>query len=106
MNDQSLFVKIEIVLDGDDGHISNMGVMHASGVPAFDAATLAAVRRAGPFGKPSPAIVSSDGRGYLNWEFHRDPVFACSTINARPLLLDVAVVEARASQSTDGGIAE
>jgi hypothetical protein len=26
---------------------------------------------------------------YLHWEFHRDEVYACSTINARPFLLNV-----------------
>jgi hypothetical protein len=47
------------------------------------------VQRSSPFGKPPKAIVSPDGNVYFHWEFHRDPVFACSTINARPFMLTV-----------------
>jgi hypothetical protein len=32
--------------------------------------------------------VSPDGNVYLHWEFHRDEVYACSTMNARPFLLN------------------
>ena len=45
-----------------------------------------------PFGKPPKAIVSPDGNVYFHWEFHRDPVFACSTMNARPFMLNVAAL--------------
>ena len=50
---------------------------------------LDAVQRASPFGPAPSAIVSSDGNVYLHWEFHRDEVYACSTMNARPFLLNV-----------------
>jgi hypothetical protein len=87
MNDPTLVTKLEIVLDRDDGHVVKMGVTRTSGITAFDIAALDSVQRASPFGKPPKAIVSPDGNVYFHWEFHRDPVFACSTINARPFLL-------------------
>jgi hypothetical protein len=89
MNDPTLNTQLEIVLDRDDGHVVKMGVTRTSGITAFDIAALDAVQRASPFGKPPKAIVSNDGKVYFHWEFHRDPVFACSTINARPYLLNV-----------------
>jgi hypothetical protein len=33
--------------------------------------------------------VSPDGNVYLHWEFHRDEVFACSTMGASPFILNV-----------------
>jgi hypothetical protein len=46
------------------------------------------VHRAQPFGPAPGAIVSADGNVYLHWEFHRDEVFACSTMHARPFMLN------------------
>ncbi|HKQ68098.1 MAG TPA: TonB family protein, partial [Polyangiaceae bacterium] len=88
MNDPALQARLEIVLDRDDGRVVRMGIVRTSGITAFDIAALDAVQRASPFGKPPKAIVSPDGNVYFHWEFHRDPVFACSTINARPFLLN------------------
>jgi hypothetical protein len=87
LNDPTLVTKLEIVLDRDDGHVIKMGVVRTSGITAFDIAALDSVQRSSPFGKPPKAIVSPDGNVYFHWEFHRDPVFACSTINARPFML-------------------
>jgi hypothetical protein len=69
--------------------VLKMGVVRTSGITAFDIAALDSVQRSSPFGKPPKAIVSPDGNVYFHWEFHRDPVFACSTINARPFMLNV-----------------
>jgi outer membrane biosynthesis protein TonB len=65
-----------------------MGIVKTSGITAFDIAALDAVDRAQPFGPAPTAIISADGNVYLHWEFHRDEVFACSTMNARPFLLN------------------
>jgi hypothetical protein len=59
-------------------------------VAEFDAAALDSVVRAQPFGPAPSEIRSSDGDVYLHWEFHRDEVFACSTMHARPFLLALA----------------
>jgi TonB family protein len=88
LNDQKLITRLEIVVT-KDGHLVRMGVVKTSGVTAFDIAALDSVQRASPFGPAPSAIVSPDGRVYLHWEFHRDEVFACSTMNARPFMLNV-----------------
>ena len=67
-----------------------MGIVKTSGITAFDIAALDAVDRAQPFGPAPSAIVSADGNVYLHWEFHRDEVFACSTMDARPFILNNA----------------
>ena len=72
-----------------DGHVVKMGIVKTSGVTAFDIAALDSVQRASPFGPAPSAIVSPDGNVYLHWEFHRDEVYACSTMNARPYMLNV-----------------
>jgi TonB family protein len=89
LNDQKLITRLEIVLF-KNGHIATMGIVKASGVTAFDVAALDSVQRASPFGPAPSAIISPDGRVYLHWEFHRDEIFACSTMNARPFMLNVA----------------
>jgi hypothetical protein len=87
---QDLRTFLEIVLSREDGRLVRMGVTRASGSTAFDVGALEAVQRSGPFGAPPSAIVSPDGNVYLHWEFHRNPVYACSTYNARPYMLRVA----------------
>jgi len=71
-----------------DGHLKKMGIVKTSGITAFDIAALDAVDRAQPFGPAPVAIVSGDGNVYLHWEFHRDEVYACSTMGARPFILN------------------
>jgi len=88
LNDQHLITRLEIVLTRD-GHIVKMGVAKTSGVTAFDIAALDSVQRASPFGPAPSAIISTDGQVYLHWEFHRDEVYACSTMNARPYMLNI-----------------
>jgi TonB family protein len=88
MNDQHLITKLEIILTRE-GHVRKMGVVSTSGITAFDIAALDAVQRASPFGPAPSAIISPDGNVYLHWEFHRDEVYACSTMNARPFLLNL-----------------
>jgi TonB family protein len=88
LSDQKLMTRLEIVLSRD-GHLIKMGIVKTSGVTAFDIAALDSVQRASPFGPAPGAIVSPDGQVYLHWEFHRDEVYACSTMNARPYILNV-----------------
>jgi TonB family protein len=84
-----LVVRVEITVSGTDGRIVRMGVVRSSGVASFDVAALDAFEQAAPFGPPPLDILSTDGNVYVHWELHRDPVFACSTINARPYLISV-----------------
>ncbi len=87
MNDQKLVTKLEIILT-KDGHLRRMGIVKTSGLTAFDVAALDAIDRAQPFGPAPTAIISPDGNVYLQWEFHRDEVYACSTQGAQPFILN------------------
>lgn len=87
MNDPKILTKLEIVVSPKEGRIVKMGIVKTSGITAFDIAALDSVHRAQPFGPAPGAIVSPDGNVYLHWEFHRDEVFACSTMHARPFML-------------------
>jgi len=89
MNDKHLVTRLEIVLT-KEGRLKKMGLVRTSGITAFDIAALDAVNRAQPFGPAPSAIVSGDGNVYLHWEFHRDEVYACSTMGARPYILNNA----------------
>jgi len=88
LNSPRLITRLEIVVSPKEGRIVKMGIVKTSGITAFDIAALDAVHRAQPFGPAPGAIVSPDGNVYLHWEFHRDEVFACSTMHARPFLLN------------------
>lgn len=94
-NRPDLVTHLEIVVHRDDGHLVRMGVTKSSGVTAFDMGALESVNAAAPFGRPPAVIVSPDGNAYFHWEFHRNPIYACSTFNARPYLLKVAPAPAR-----------
>jgi hypothetical protein len=87
LNDTKLVVNIELVLDGATGAIAKLGVIKASGVSDFDTSVLDSLKRAAPFGAAPLPTRSPDRYVYLHWEFHRDEVFACSTMHARPFLL-------------------
>lgn len=85
---QNLVTHVEIVLSKDEGRIVRLGVTRASGSTAFDVVAVNSISRASPFGSAPDAIVSPDGNVYLHWEFHRDPVDACTTRNARPYIVN------------------
>ena len=86
---------LEIVLH-EDGSIASMGVTRTSGNAVFDIGALSSVKRASPFPHVPPEILSTDGRLYLAWEFHRNLAVACSTISVLPALLDIAPRDAPA----------
>ena len=89
LHNNEMATNLEIVLSQSNGSIVKMGVTHTSGVTAFDISALESVQRASPFGAPPPSIVSPDGNVYLHWEFHRNPLLACSTYFARPYIINV-----------------
>lgn len=86
-SDIKLATRVELVVSADDGHLVKVSIVEASGVSAFDVAVLASIQRAQPFGRAPGAIASADGNVYVAWSFHRDPVYSCSTMHARPYLL-------------------
>jgi|GEM_PF-293461 len=87
LNAPKLVSKLEIVVNPKEGRIVKIGIVQSSGITAFDVAALDSLSRAQPFGAAPSAIVSPDGNVYLHWEFHRNEVFACSTMHARPFML-------------------
>lgn len=89
LHDKDMKTNLEIVLSQSNGSIVKMGVTRTSGVTAFDISALESVQRASPFGAPPSSIVSPDGNVYLHWEFHRNPLFACSTYFARPYIIKI-----------------
>jgi TonB family protein len=99
LNEPRLLTKLEIILTRE-GHLVKMGIVRTSGVTAFDIAALDSVQRASPFGPAPSAIISADGNVYLHWEFHRNEVLACSTMNARPFLLTTPPKEPPSEPST------
>jgi hypothetical protein len=103
LHDNEMATNLEIVLSQANGSIVKMGVTRTSGVTAFDIAALDAVQRASPFGAPPPSIVSPDGNVYLHWEFHRNPLLACSTYFARPFLIKVPQKTAPPAGEPPGG---
>ncbi len=71
LNDWSRWAMVELVLNSD-GTLDKAGIVKSSGYIPFDAAALEVVFNAAPFGRPPRAILSSDGKVYLHWRFHRD----------------------------------
>ncbi len=86
INDQSLYAVIEVAISPDDGRLIKAGVIHHSGVTAFDVGALDAIGRAAPFGKAPAAIVSYNGNVYMHWTFHRNGNY-CHHGAAAPFLI-------------------
>jgi hypothetical protein len=103
LHDKDMKTNLEIVLSQSNGSIVKMGVTRTSGVTAFDISALESVQRASPFGAPPASIVSPDGNVYLHWEFHRNPLFACSTYFARPYIIKVPQKAAPPHSDPPGG---
>jgi hypothetical protein len=103
LHDNEMATNLEIVLSQANGSIVKMGVTRTSGVTAFDISALESVQRASPFGAPPPSIVSPDGNVYLHWEFHRNPLLACSTYFARPYIIKVPQKSAPPATEPPGG---
>lgn len=86
-NDPKLVTRVELVISPDDGRILQLGVVRSSGVASFDTAAVDSVNSAAPFGPATPDMASSDGKIYIHWELHRDPVLGCSTKGVQPFRL-------------------
>jgi TonB family protein len=88
LNDISLIVNLEIVIN-PDGSIAKVGVLEGgSGSLPYDAAAVDVVYRSAPHPNPPREIRSGDGRTYLHWAFYRNQR-QCGTFNAEPYILPV-----------------
>jgi TonB family protein len=83
LNIPTLSTELAFVVDGKTGRLDSAKVSRSSGVPAFDAGALDALKRAFPSAPPHPTTWSSDGKVYVLWEFYRGPE-AGGTWNTRP----------------------
>ena len=86
MNDLNLIAKLEIVLDGE-GNVDKIAMVRTSGITGFDAAAVSSVYEAAPFPTPPAAILSSNGKVYIHWKFHRNGD-ACGTPGVSYFILD------------------
>jgi hypothetical protein len=82
---EQLWTQLEIVVKGD-GSVERVGIVHGSGLLAFDVAAIDSVMSAAPFPTPPSAIKSANGKVYLDWQFHRDER-ACGTFGVDPHIL-------------------
>lgn len=88
LNDISLVVNLEIVIN-PDGSIAKVGVLEGgSGSLPYDAAAVDVVYRSAPHPNPPREIRSGDGRTYIHWAFYRNQR-QCGTFNAEPYILPV-----------------
>lgn len=86
LNDVSLIVNLEIVIN-PDGSIAKVGVLEGgSGSLPYDAAAVDVVYRSAPHPNPPREIRSGDGRTYIHWAFYRNQR-QCGTFNAEPYIL-------------------
>ncbi|MBI2894380.1 MAG: energy transducer TonB [Deltaproteobacteria bacterium] len=86
LNDFTLMVNLEIIIN-PDGTVHKVGVVDGgSGNLVFDAAAIDTVFRSAPHPHPPHEIVSGDGRTYLHWAFYRNHR-QCGTFNAEPFIL-------------------
>ena len=86
INDLSLVVVVEIVIDAEDGEILEVGRARPSGHELYDAEAMAVVRSIGAQPNPPDSIVSPDGKVYIHWTFWRD-MRQCGTFGVRILQL-------------------
>jgi TonB family protein len=84
--DPKLWTQIGIIIKGD-GSVDQVTIVRSSGVVPFDVAAVDSVTSAAPFPPPPEVIKSADGKVYLDWQFHRDPVIGCGTFGVDPHVL-------------------
>jgi hypothetical protein len=66
--------------------VDKVTIVRSSGVLGFDVAAIDSVMSAAPFPTPPKAIRSTNGKVYMDWQFHRDER-ACGTFGVDPYIL-------------------
>jgi TonB family protein len=84
-DDESLWTQLQIVIN-PDGKVDKVTIVRSSGVLGFDVAAIDSVMSAAPFPTPPKAIRSTNGKVYMDWQFHRDER-ACGTFGVDPYIL-------------------
>ncbi|MGZ3442402.1 MAG: TonB C-terminal domain-containing protein, partial [Polyangia bacterium] len=97
---EELWTQLEIVVKGD-GSVERVGIVHGSGLLAFDVAAIDSVMSAAPFPAPPSVIKSANGKVYLDWQFHRDER-ACGTFGVDPHILTTVAENSEHDTSETG----
>jgi TonB family protein len=85
LNDMTLWVKLEIVVNGN-GSIHKITIVRSSGNTVYDVAAIDAVFQGEPYPEPPADLQSGDGRLYLRYAFFRNHS-QCGVWNAEPYIL-------------------
>ncbi|MBN1772118.1 MAG: TonB family protein [Deltaproteobacteria bacterium] len=85
LNDMTLWVKLEIVVNGD-GTIHKITIVRSSGNVVYDVAAIDAVFQGEPYPPPPAELQSGDGRLYMRYAFFRNHS-QCGVWNAEPYIL-------------------
>ena len=101
---EELWTQLEIVVKGD-GTVERVGIVHGSGLLAFDVAAIDSVMSAAPFPAPPSVIKSANGKVYLDWQFHRDER-ACGTFGVDPHILTTVAENSEHDTSETGAQAK
>ena len=72
MQDPTLGVTLEFVIDAKTGEFEEVTVVQTSGQLQFDAEAITTAWAIGPRPNPPPQIVSQNGKIYVHWTFWRD----------------------------------
>ncbi len=102
INDRSLEVVIEIVIDAASGEVVETGRARPSGHDLFDAEAANVARSVSPQPEPPDSMVSPDGKVYIHWTFWRDQR-RCGTFGARIYRLEEGGQRRQINGSSGGG---
>jgi TonB family protein len=85
LNDMSLMVKLEFVIE-EDGSIEKVTVVRSSGNLVYDVAAIDAIYAGQPYPPPPDIIKSYDDKVYMRWGMYRNHS-QCGVWNAEPYIL-------------------
>lgn len=87
-NSDELETIVEVEVDAKTGALLRVAVARSSGELLFDAVVLESIFLALPVPVPHPlsrAGSRAGSRFWVRWEFHRNPIYACSAYLANPV---------------------
>ena len=82
LNDMTLEVVVEIVIDAARGEVVDTQIVSGSGNTMYDAEAVMVSRRVGRLPAAPAAMISPDGNVYVHWTYWRD-VRQCGSFGAR-----------------------
>jgi TonB family protein len=86
-NDQDAYAVVFMTVD-EAGKLTDVNMVKGTGVPELNQAIRRSIKDASPFPKPPAAILSSDKKARIRWQFHRDPKKECMPTHAWPMIVE------------------